>query len=88
MALGPDSLTRGLDYLKGSDFREASAGIKCPAIVFHGSRDLVIPVKAGRALAKLCGAGFVSIKGGHHDLVLSATEEIGQRAARFLAEVF
>lgn len=88
LGLGEKVLGRGLDYLKASDFRESSAAITCPAIVFHGSRDQVIPVKAGRELAEICKAEFVSIKGGHHDLVLSSTEQIGLKAAQFLRERF
>lgn len=88
LGLGADVLRRGLDYLKASDFRKASGVITCPAIVFHGARDLVIPVKAGRDLARLCGAEFISIKGGHHDLVLSSTDAVGLKAGRFLTEAF
>ena len=51
LALSLDGLKRGLDYLKTSDFRAAATLITCPVIVLHGSRDLVIPVKAGRELA-------------------------------------
>lgn len=88
LGFGQDILRRGLNYLKASDFRSIAAEVKCPAIVFHGSRDLVISVRAGRDLAKECGAEFVTIKGGHHDLVLSATERIGLKAAQFLRERF
>lgn len=88
MALGDEVLARGLDYLKSSDFREAIAKINCPSLVFHGSRDLVISPKAGRELARLCRADFITIKGGHHDLVLSATEQIGLKVHCFLQENF
>jgi pimeloyl-[acyl-carrier protein] methyl ester esterase len=84
LGLGAQELGRGLDYLTASDFRDGR--IDCPSLVFHGSRDLVIPFKAGRELASICGAAFVPVKGGHHDLVLSATDEVGAKAADFLRE--
>ncbi len=87
-SIGIEELKRGLRYLIETDCREAAESIDCPSIVFHGSRDLVIPLKAGKELAKLSNSEFVTIKGGSHDLVLSATEQIGLKAAAFLQENF
>jgi len=47
----PDALARGLGLLHDTDLRERVAAIGQPALVIHGTRDMLAPVGAGRWLA-------------------------------------
>ncbi|MEX0908869.1 MAG: alpha/beta fold hydrolase [Gemmatimonadaceae bacterium] len=53
------------DSLGDYDLRPALAGVKCPAIVVHGSED-PIPAESSREIAAALGARFVLIEGSGH----------------------
>jgi pimeloyl-ACP methyl ester carboxylesterase len=42
------------------------AGVSCPTLVIHGTRDRIIPHAAGEVLARLSGGTFVSLEGSGH----------------------
>lgn len=48
----PDSLAAGLEALRATDLRGCVARIDCPTVVIHGRRDALVPVDAGRWLAR------------------------------------
>jgi pimeloyl-ACP methyl ester carboxylesterase len=51
------------------DRTRALAGIRCPTVVIHGTKDPLIPVRAGRATARaIPGAELIEIEGMGHDL--------------------
>lgn len=47
----PSALEVGLDLLQATDLRAEARDIAQPAVVIHGSRDMLAPVEAGRWLA-------------------------------------
>ncbi len=53
------------DSLGDYDLRPALAGLKCPAVVVHGSED-PIPAESSREIAAALGARFVLIEGSGH----------------------
>jgi pimeloyl-[acyl-carrier protein] methyl ester esterase len=63
----PASLAAGLEALRATDLRDSLVRIVCPAIVIHGQRDALVPVGAGRWLARsLPRARLVEIEGAAH----------------------
>lgn len=64
----------------------AAASVPCPALVFHGTRDEVVPISMGRRVAAALGAkaSFVEVAGLGHWLPLEADGPLGERIAAFL----
>jgi pimeloyl-[acyl-carrier protein] methyl ester esterase len=48
----PRSLAAGLRALRATDLRDSVGQIDCPTVVIHGRRDALVPVEAGRWLAR------------------------------------
>lgn len=46
--------------------RELAVELSCPALVVHGDRDRIAPLRDGRALARLGGARLEVVRGGGH----------------------
>ncbi len=71
-------LPRQLHFLARNRFDSARkiAGVKCPVMVTHGTRDQVIPVDQGRKLYELARdpKRLVIVEGGDHSLFASAGE--------------
>ena len=47
-----DALDSGLELLRTTDLRDEVAGLSHPTVVIHGTRDRIVPVEAGRWLAR------------------------------------
>jgi pimeloyl-ACP methyl ester carboxylesterase len=46
--------------------RALARNLACPVLVIHGDRDRITPLRDGRALARLAGAGLEVVAGGGH----------------------
>ena len=56
-----------------------------PALVIHGSADLIVPVENGRALARrLPDARYVELEGRGHNLMLEDPETFNALVLGFL----
>ena len=76
LSLGADALLGVLDYLGGFDVREDLASIESPALILHGARDRVIPVKLALELkAALRNAEILVFADAGHDLLRSCDVE-------------
>lgn len=63
----------------------AAAGVDCPTLVIHGSRDRIIPVDQGRKVAAALRADWLEVgQAGHNDLL--AHEVVWRRLAEFLEQ--
>jgi pimeloyl-[acyl-carrier protein] methyl ester esterase len=71
-----EALTAGLAYLRSEDCRPLLKQIQCPAIVIHGSDDVICPLAAAEELASdLSNAWLVTLPGaGHAPMVTRQTE--------------
>lgn len=66
---GPSAsaLDEGLELLRTADLRHEAPAIAQPALVVHGTRDRIVPVEAGRWLARtLPNARLVELPGSAH----------------------
>lgn len=64
----------------------AAKNLALPTLVLHGTRDWVLPHKAGEELAQtIPGARFVSVKGAGHILFFTHAEQVNAELAAFLA---
>lgn len=52
LSLEPEALLAGLQYLRSTDVRNSVETIRCPARIWHGAADAVIPVAAAEWLAR------------------------------------
>jgi pimeloyl-[acyl-carrier protein] methyl ester esterase len=60
-------LAASLGWLREVDLREETPQLRVPAMVMHGSRDMLAPAKAGRWLAQhLAGSRFIEIPDAAH----------------------
>ncbi|MDT4978994.1 MAG: hypothetical protein QOG07_873 [Pseudonocardiales bacterium] len=50
----------------GADLRARTAGVRCPALVVHGSNDQVVGISGGRRLAEALGCELVVFEGSGH----------------------
>ena len=63
----PSALDVGLELLRTTDLRAGAAGIAQPALVVHGQRDALVPIDAGRWLARhLPRARLVELEAAGH----------------------
>jgi pimeloyl-[acyl-carrier protein] methyl ester esterase len=61
------ALAASLDWLHEVDLRGEAAGLRVPAVVVHGARDMVAPVGAGRWLAQqIPGARLLELADAAH----------------------
>jgi fermentation-respiration switch protein FrsA (DUF1100 family) len=72
-------LPRQLHFLSKNRFESARkiAAVKCPALITHGTNDVVIPVDQGRKLYESARdpKHLVIVEGGDHFLIGSAGEK-------------
>jgi pimeloyl-[acyl-carrier protein] methyl ester esterase len=76
------ALAAGLGWLRDTDLRADAGGIGVPTLLVHGARDQLVPVEAGRWLAKaIPGARMHELADAahlpfftHHDAFLAALE--------------
>ncbi|MGH3487637.1 MAG: alpha/beta fold hydrolase [Actinopolymorphaceae bacterium] len=88
--LAEPTCLRGLLYQSLATVRHSSwsriGRLRHPVLVQHGTADPVIPVTAGRELARrIPSAVFQEVDGAGHALGLERTDEITQRALAFMA---
>ncbi len=57
---------QGAMHRDRATLRELAEGLTCSSLVIHGDRDKITPVRDGRALARLAGAGLEVVEGGGH----------------------
>ena len=61
------ALAAGLALLREADLRRDSAQLRAPVVVIHGARDRIVPVEAGRWLARETpGATLVELEASAH----------------------
>jgi pimeloyl-[acyl-carrier protein] methyl ester esterase len=79
------ALQQGLTLLRGTDLRSHLQEIAQPTLVIHGDQDQLVPVDAGRYIAReLPSASFRAIAGAAHAPFLSKPQAV----ARLFAEHF
>ena len=82
---GPEALRAGLKILLESDLRDRIAGVKAPALLLHGERDMLTPVGAARWLAgRMQAARLQVVPGAAHAPFLSHPDEFTENVTRFL----
>jgi 3-oxoadipate enol-lactonase len=70
----------------GFSKKDELAGIRCPALVLHGTADTLIPFKAGELVAEaIPGARFVREEGAGHSLPKERAESFNRELIDFLA---
>lgn len=84
LALGTETLSRGLDELLNMDLRGAVV-TTTPALVLHGRADRIIPYAAGEWLAtQFVFNRFVPLADVGHDLPLTATSAVAEEIKLFM----
>lgn len=69
----------------GFSVRSAIAAVRCPTTVMHGTRDLLIPFRAGELLAAtIPGARFDAVPGAGHNLPVRAPERFADAVCAML----
>ena len=82
----PATALGGLELLRQVDLRNQLSEITMPALVLHGSHDVIIPVAAGRFLAATLPQAFLhEVNDGGHTPFLSATVPVSAAIRRFLS---
>lgn len=82
----PITALGGLELLRQIDLRDQLPGISMPTLVLHGSRDVIIPVAAGRFLATTLPQGRLhEINDGGHAPFLSAVVPVSAAIRNFLS---
>ncbi|MFP6905309.1 MAG: alpha/beta fold hydrolase [Verrucomicrobiota bacterium] len=83
--LDPEGLARGLDYLDKTDLRFTDFSGMPPSCVFHGKKDRIMPVNAGRMVSeKLNSLMLLRYDGPGHLLPLEIPEYIVPVATYYL----
>lgn len=73
----PRSAIRLLKIIDGFDLTDVAPRMSTPALVVHGSEDLIQPLSDGRALASLIpGSDFVVMEGKGHVPMMSSPAEV------------
>jgi 3-oxoadipate enol-lactonase len=77
---------RQMDAMRGFDALPILGNIKSSTLILHGEEDAVVPIEAGRLLArKIPGSRFVEVKGAGHLLVAEASRTLYEETASYLA---
>lgn len=80
------ALASGLKYLQHTDLRGQATQIAAPALILHGTADLVIPCDASRWLVDhIAGSQFASFEGVGHDLPIRCCKEVANAVRKWLA---
>jgi pimeloyl-ACP methyl ester carboxylesterase/DNA-binding CsgD family transcriptional regulator len=88
-ATSPATAVRLLRIGWNADVTESARKVKCPVLVVHPERDVVVPIEEGRSLASLIpGSRFVQLDGENHMPLADepAWEQLVVEMRRFLAE--
>lgn len=71
------SAIRLLKTLARFDLRDAAPKVSTPALILHGSRDLIVPLSEGKALASLIpGSDLIVMDGKGHVPMMSSPDEV------------
>jgi 3-oxoadipate enol-lactonase len=74
--------------VRGVDWLDRLAQIRCPTLVIAGAEDVGAPVAMSEAMAtRIPGAELVVIEGASHLSVVEQPEAFAQAVERFLARV-
>ncbi len=85
-ALSDASLATSLDWLRDVDLRGQAATLDVPAVVLHGTRDMLAPVAAGRWLAQhLPRARLKVVENASHMLFFSHRAEFVSALEQLIA---
>lgn len=85
LAEGPESLTRGLEYLAGADLRRDLPSIALPCLVIHGGQDQIVDARAGQYLnSNLAFSEMELLPSAGHCLIEQCRELITRRIAQFV----
>jgi 3-oxoadipate enol-lactonase len=85
MAASMVGLRGAMAALRGFDVRSALPVVRCPALVMHGTADLVIsPESAQQTVKLLPHADHVMVDGAGHILPVERPESVLQQLSRFL----
>ena len=78
------ALVAGLELLRTTDLRSTLPAIAQPALIVHGERDAVVPLRAGEYLQRnLPHAELAVIEGAAHAPFLAQPRAVAQRIADF-----
>jgi len=78
------ALVAGLELLRTNDLRSTLPAIAQPALIVHGERDAVVPLRAGEYLQRnLPHAELAVIEGAAHAPFLAQPRAVAQRIADF-----
>ena len=84
--LDPATALGGLELLRQVDLRNQLSEITMPTLVLHGSKDVIIPVAAGRYLASTLPQALLhEISDCGHAPFLSAADQVSAAIRRFLS---
>jgi pimeloyl-ACP methyl ester carboxylesterase/DNA-binding CsgD family transcriptional regulator len=89
LATSADSAVRLLDVGWNVDVQNAARKLKCPVLVIHPERDLVVPIDEGRWLASLVpNSRFIQLESQNHMPLIDEPEWPGlvQEMRKFLSE--
>ncbi|MDR9504509.1 alpha/beta hydrolase [Brevibacillus agri] len=82
------ALLAGLDYLAREDCRHKAASLSCPAVVIHGTDDLICPLAAGEELAgALPAAEFVRLQDCGHAPHIFYPDVVGTAVTRMVKQI-
>jgi len=84
-----DTAIRMFEIAGQTDVQEAARKVKCPALILHPERDLVVPIEQGRLLASLIPDGrFVQLDSENHAPLANepAWSQLVAEVRSFLAE--
>ena len=78
------ALVSGLELLRTTDLRSTLTAIAQPALIVHGERDAVVPLRAGEYLQRnLPQAELAVIEGAAHAPFITQPRAVAQRIAQF-----
>ncbi len=79
-----EELAKGLDYLKNTDLRYSLKNIKNETLIFHGVKDIIIPVEQATFLHKhLSNSKLIKFKNAGHAINITHANEIAKSIKEF-----
>ena len=88
-ATSAETAVRLFQIASHTDVRDAARKVKCPALIVHPERDMIVPIEEGRLLASLIpDSRFVQLDSENHMLLADepAWPQLVAEVRRFLAE--
>jgi DNA-binding NarL/FixJ family response regulator len=88
-ATSAETAIRLFQIASRTDVRDVAPKVRCPALIVHSERDMVVPIEEGRLLASLIpDSRFVQLDSQNHMLLADepAWQQLVAEVRRFLAE--